>query len=59
MSGAHITGQMDNIVHLKELCNKYSIWFHVSGDNLSGLAFAKVKTEVCLNNTYFNKNIVI
>lgn len=48
ISGAHVTGQMDDIVNLKELCSKNNIWFHISGDNLSGLALAKFKTEVCL-----------
>lgn len=48
--GAHVTGQMDDIANLKELCSKYSIWFHISGDNLSGLALSSHKTEVCLNN---------
>lgn len=38
---------MDDIVHLKELCSKSNIWMHLSGDNLSGLALAKFKTEVC------------
>jgi len=49
---------MDNIVHLKELCSKYSIWFHVSGDNLSALTLAKFKTEVCLNNINIYKNFI-
>lgn len=45
-SGAHVTGQIDDIAKLKELCNKYNIWLHLSGDNLSGLALANLKTEV-------------
>lgn len=55
--GAHVTGQMDDIVNLKELCKKYSIWIHLSGDNLSGLALAKYNIEVRINS--FKKKILI
>lgn len=51
--GAHVTGQMDDIVHLKELCTKYGIWLHISGDNLSALALAKPNTEVCFVVNYY------
>lgn len=44
--GAHVTGQMDDIVNLKELCSKHNIWLHLSGDNLSGLALTTFKTNV-------------
>ncbi|XP_027840497.2 pyridoxal-dependent decarboxylase domain-containing protein 1 [Aphis gossypii] len=44
-AGAHVTGQMDDIVSLKELCNKHNIWLHLSGDNLSGLALTTFKTK--------------
>ncbi|XP_050542353.1 pyridoxal-dependent decarboxylase domain-containing protein 1 [Daktulosphaira vitifoliae] len=43
-AGAHVTGQMDDISKLKELCNKYNVWLHLSGDNLSGLALASSKS---------------
>jgi len=46
ISGAHVTGQMDDIVNLKELCSKHNIWLHLSGDNLSGLALTTFKTKV-------------
>lgn len=56
--GAHVTGQMDDLVNMKEICTKYGIWLHISGDNLSGLALAKSKTEVCLFIYYiYCKNI--
>uniref|UniRef100_A0A2H8TGC9 Pyridoxal-dependent decarboxylase domain-containing protein 1 n=1 Tax=Melanaphis sacchari TaxID=742174 RepID=A0A2H8TGC9_9HEMI len=44
-AGAHVTGQMDDIVNLKELCNKHNIWLHLSGDNLSGLALKTFKIK--------------
>ncbi|XP_050433013.1 pyridoxal-dependent decarboxylase domain-containing protein 1 [Adelges cooleyi] len=44
-AGAHVTGQMDDIVGLKELCNKYNIWLHLSGDNLSVLALKSSNTQ--------------
>ncbi|VVC28517.1 Hypothetical protein CINCED_3A023170 [Cinara cedri] len=45
-AGAHVTGQVDDLVNFKELTNKYNIWLHLSGDNLSGLVLAKSKHEI-------------
>lgn len=47
---------MDDITKLKELCNKYNIWLHLSGDNLSGLALAKSNSDVCSYNNISNNS---
>ncbi|XP_014230081.1 putative pyridoxal-dependent decarboxylase domain-containing protein 2 [Trichogramma pretiosum] len=37
-AGSVLTGHCDNIVRLKELCDKYNVWLHLRGDSLAALA---------------------
>lgn len=37
-AGTPITGHVDNISRMQELCNTYDIWLHLRGHSLAALA---------------------
>lgn len=36
-AGTPVTGHVDNIIRIKELCKAHDCWLHVRGHNLSAL----------------------
>ncbi|OWF47610.1 putative pyridoxal-dependent decarboxylase domain-containing protein 2 [Mizuhopecten yessoensis] len=45
-AGTPLTGQVDDVDHLQDICRKNSIWLHVEGNNLATLTLVSVPTSI-------------
>ncbi|XP_069123484.1 putative pyridoxal-dependent decarboxylase domain-containing protein 2 [Argopecten irradians] len=45
-AGTPLTGHVDNVDRLQDVCRKNSIWLHVEGNNLATLTLVSVPTSV-------------